>query len=255
MLTARRSLPELGRMMPSGRSILVGLVLLLAGVGSYIAARDTSLFAVRTIDVSGGTPDLRRQVEAALNGELGRSLLRVDGASLDQRLSALPGVRSFSYDRAFPSTLRIVVRAEHAILVVRQGDRAFLVAASGRVLKSLAHPRRSKLPRLYVKKDVTLRVGGAAPRPVLVAASALAAIRTSTLPASVRFVRAGPAELTLLLGSGFEVRLGDVSDLRLKLAIARRILQATGAATANHAYLDVAVPERPVLNTNPQLGG
>ena len=255
MLTARRGLPEFGRLAPSGRSILCGLALLLLGVGSYFAARDTSLFAVRTVDVRGGTPELRRQVEAALAGERGRSLLRVDGASLDERLSALPGVRSFSYDRAFPNTLRVVVRAERAVLVVRQGDHAYLVAASGRVLKSLAHPRVSHLARLYVKKDVSLTVGGTAPHSVLAAASALAAIHHSTLPTGVRFVRAGPTELTLLLGSGFEVRLGDRSDLRLKLAIARRILQATGAGTTDHAYLDVSVPERPVLNTNPQLGG
>ena len=254
-LTARRGLPELGRLAPSGRSILCGLAILVVAVGSYFAARDTSLFAVRTLDVRGGTPDLRRQVEAALAGELGRSLLRVDGAALDQRLSALPGVRSFSYDRAFPHTLRIVVRAEHPVLVVRQSDQAFLVAASGRVLRSLAHPRLSRLPRLYVKKDVTLTVGGTAPRPVAAAASALAAIRNAALPTGVTFVRAGPAELTLLLAGGFEVRLGDPSDLRLKLAIARRILQATGAATTGHGYLDVAVPERPVLDTNSQLGG
>jgi hypothetical protein len=164
-------------------------------------------------------------------------------------------VRSFSYDRAFPNTLRVVVRAERAVLVARQGDHAYLVAASGRVLKSLAHPRISRLARLYVKKDVSLTVGGTAPHSVLAAASALAAINHSTLPTGVRFVRAGPTELTLLLESGFEVRLGDRSDLRLKLAIARRILQATGAATTDHAYLDVSVPERPVLNTNPQLGG
>jgi cell division septal protein FtsQ len=254
-LSARRGVPELARLAPSGRSILVGLALLLAAVGGYFAARDTSVFAVRTVDVRGGTPQLRRQVEAALAGEIGRSLLRVDGAAIDQRLSTLPGVRSFSYDRAFPHTLHIVIRAEHAVLVVRQGNRAVLVAASGRVLRPLAQPRLSRLPRLYVKKDVPLTVGGTAPAAVTGAASALAVMRDAALPTGVRFVRGGTEELTLLLGSGFEVRLGDAADLRLKLAIARRILQATGAATTKGAYLDVAVPERPVLDANPQVGG
>jgi cell division septal protein FtsQ len=254
-LAARRGLPDLGRLAPSGRSIVCGLAILLIAVGGYFAARDTSMFAVRTLDVRGGTPGLRRQVEAALAGELGRSLLRVDGATLDERLSALPGVKSFSYDRAFPHTLRIVVRGERAVLIVRQGNRAFLVAASGRVLRSLANPRVSRLPRLYVKRDVTLTVGGTAPRSVVDAASALAAIHTAAMPTGVRFVVAGPSELTLLLASRFEVRLGDRSDVRLKLAIARRILQATGAATSGHGYLDVAVPERPVLDTNSQVGG
>ena len=254
-LPVRRALPDLVRLAPSLRSILGGLAILMLAVGGYVAARETSVFAVETVDVRGGTPQLRREVEAALDGEVGRSLLRVNGAAIDERLAALSGVRSFSYDRAFPHTLRIVVRAEHPVLVVRQGDRAYLVAASGRVLRPLRNPHLSHLPRLYVKKDVALEVGGTAPAVVIGAAAALAVIRDAALPTGVHFVRVGAGELTLLLGSKFEVRLGDASDLRLKLAIARRILRATGAATTPAAYLDVAVPERPVLDDNPQVGG
>jgi hypothetical protein len=255
VIAARRGVPDVGRLLPSGRSILCGLAILLCAVGGYFAARNTSLFAVRAVEVRGGTPELRRQVERALDGEVGWSLLRVDGAAIDERLSTLSGVRSFSYDRAFPHTLRVVVRAEHAVLVVRQADRAFLVAASGRVLKPLPHPRLSSLPRLYVPKQVRLTVGGTAPRTVVGAASAAALIRDTALPTGVRFVRGGEGELTLILARGFEVRLGDTADLRLKLAIARRILRATGAAATAGAYLDVAVPERPVLDINPQVGG
>jgi hypothetical protein len=70
----------------------------------------------------------------------------------------------------------------------------------------------------------------------------------------VRLVSAGTGGLQLVLGSGFSVRLGDTGDLRLKLAIARRILSTTGAASGS-GYLDVSVPERPVLNQNPQVAG
>jgi hypothetical protein len=68
-------------------------------------------------------------------------------------------------------------------------------------------------------------------------------------------VRATPTELTLVLRSGLEVRLGDSGDLRLKLAIARRILRALGT-DATTGYLDVSVPERPVAGAvNPRVGG
>ena len=53
--------------------------------------------------------------------------------------------------------------------------------------------------------------------------------------------------MTLVLDSGLEVRLGDLGDLRLKLAIAKRILQAVGAGPSTSGYLDVSVPERPVV--------
>jgi hypothetical protein len=71
----------------------------------------------------------------------------------------------------------------------------------------------------------------------------------------VHVVRAGAKELTLVLGGGLELRLGGGGDLRLKLAIARRILRQTGAATAGGGYLDVSVPERTVLSSDPQVGG
>jgi hypothetical protein len=65
----------------------------------------------------------------------------------------------------------------------------------------------------------------------------------------------GKDELTLILGGGLQVRLGDTGDLRLKLAIARRILARTGAALGGTGYLDVSVPLRPVLSTQPQVEG
>ena len=52
-----------------------------------------------------------------------------------------------------------------------------------------------------------------------------------------------------MLRSGLEVRLGDVDDLRLKLAIARRILAMLGPTATTAGYLDVSVPERPVVGT------
>jgi hypothetical protein len=60
-------------------------------------------------------------------------------------------------------------------------------------------------------------------------------------------VRESGTELTLVLRSGLQVRLGGVGDLRLKLAIARRILRAVGADSGSTGYLDVSVPERPVI--------
>ncbi|HEX4525547.1 MAG TPA: FtsQ-type POTRA domain-containing protein [Gaiellaceae bacterium] len=257
VLPARRSVPDLSRIAPSGRSVLLGVVLIALAVGAYFVARDTSVFAVQAVEVRGGTPALRAQVRAALAPVVGRSLLRVDGDTVAHAVAPLPGVRSYSFDRAFPHTLRVIVRPEQPVFILRRvpGTDAFLVAASGRVIRPLAHPRRSTLPRLWVTKDVHVVVGerlGAGPTE---AASALSLLRRAPLPGGVRVVRAGGKELTLVLGGGLEVRLGDDGDLRLKLAIARRILHQAKAATFGSGYLDVSVPERPVLSVNPQLGG
>jgi len=240
--------------LPSVRSVVTGLALLALAVGGYAAARETSVFAVRTLDVRGGTPVLRAQVRKALADEVGVSLLAVEGAGLDRLVSPIPGVRSFTYDRSFPSTLRIVIRPERPVLVLRRSDKAYLVAATGRILRPLAHPRLSHLPRLWVKKGVRVRVGGALPRSLLDAATTLGPLGGAPLPGGIQSVRAGK-ELTLVLGGGLELRLGDHGDLALKLAIARRILHATGAALAGGGYLDVSVPERPVLSSKSQVVG
>jgi cell division protein FtsQ len=247
--------PELARLAPSGRSILVGLALFGLAVGAYVAARETTVFAVRTVEIRGGTESIRADVRAALASDLGTSLLRIDGSDIERRLAPLPDVQSFRYDRAFPHTLRLVIRRERPVLVVWRAGHAFLVAASGRVLRPLAHPRLSSLPRFWVKKDVAMRTGESLPGSAAVAATALAPLQGAPLPGGVRVVRGGAAELTLVLGSRLEVRLGDAGDLRLKLAIARRILHAAGAAAAGPGYLDVSVPERPVLFRNSQVGG
>jgi hypothetical protein len=181
--------------------------------------------------------------------------MKIDGDSLTRRIAPIPGVRSFEYDRAFPNTLRIVLRPEQPVLVLRTGADAYLVAATGRVIRPLAHPRLSHLPRLYVAQgDAQVKVGELLPATIGAAATALAPLRGAPLPGGVRLVRGGK-ELTLVLGGGLEVRLGDQGDLQLKLAIARRILRATAASTTGGGYLDVSVPNRPVLSLKSQVGG
>jgi cell division septal protein FtsQ len=232
------------------------LLLAVLGALAYVGARETSVFAVQTLDVRGGTPVLRAEVRAALADVVGTSLLKVGGATIDSRLAPISGVRSFTYDRSFPHTLRVLVRREMPVLVVRRvpGKQAFLVAASGRVLAELRHPRLSHLPRLWVKKDVPVTVGAPLPRSLAGAAASLAALRGAALPGGVSTVAVGEDALTLRLSGGLEVRLGDAGDLRLKLAIARRILRLTGAATGG-GYLDVSLPQRPVLDQKAQVGG
>ncbi len=254
-LPARKPLLELGSIAPTGRSILIALAILLAAGGAYAVARETSIFAVRTLDVRGGTPAIRAQVRAALAPEVGTSLLRVGGGDLSDRLAPVSTVHSFRFDRRFPNTLEVVVTAERPVLIIRQGKAAFLVSSNGRVLRSLTRPRLSSLPRLWLptKADAP-QVGKELPAAEVAAAMAVAPLASAPLGAHVDTVTSDDDQLTLMLASGFEVRLGDVGDLRLKLTIARRILSATGAA-AGTGYVDVSVPERPVLSSNSQVEG
>jgi len=250
---ARRG--ELARALPSRRSLLAGAALFLAAAAAYLGARESSVFAVRAIEVRGAPPALRTQVLKALRAERGTSLLRVDGDLVDRRLAVVPGVVSSTLDRAFPSTLVVTVKPERPVAVLRRGSESWLVSARGRVLRTLARGAQPELPRIWVGRKASVDVGAtlsddAGGR----AARALAPLAQVRFPARVTAVKAGDEQLTFKLRSGLELRFGDSGDLRLKLAIARRILRGLGPVGPG-AYVDVSVPERPVAFLNPQVEG
>jgi len=218
-------------------------------LGGFLLARETSIFAVRTVEVHAASPRIEVEVEKALAPQLGRSLLRVDLGALTRQLEALPDVVSATFDRSFPNTLIVTVRGERPVLLVRQGPASWLVSARGRVMRKVDNPRRSRLPRLWLGKNVQLALGETLTlADGRTAAAAVAPIARRAYPGGIRTVLSGNEVLTLVLGEGTQVRLGDLGDLRLKLAIARRILHVAAVnGDTTPAYVDVSVPERPVL--------
>jgi len=212
------------------------------------------MFALNRIEVEGAPPAVAARVRAALEPLDGTSLLALNSAEVDQRLAALTVVASARYDRDFPHTLRVVVKPEHPVALLRHGADAWVVAASGRVITA-AEPRAiSGLPRVWLASDRP-RVGSVLTDPFgLRAVRALALARKARLEGRIRTVRADSNELTFLLGSGLELRLGDLHAVRLKLAVASRILPDL-LAHGGYAYLDVSVPARPVAGPNSQPGG
>jgi cell division protein FtsQ len=242
------------RLLPSGRSLLIGFAIVLGAAGLYALARVTPMFALSRIEVEGATPAVAARVKAALEPLEGTSLLALNGSDVERRLAALPVVASATYDRSFPHTLRVVVRPEHPVAVVRHGADAWVVAASARVIADAQPHAFPALPRVWLTTDPP-HVGAALTNRLgLRAIRALALARKARLEGRVRTVRAGDRELTFLLGSGLELRLGDLHAIRLKLAVASRILP-TLLASGGYAYLDVSVPERPVAGTNSQPAG
>lgn len=237
---------DLARALPSGRSLALAFALVACAVAFIVLARETSMFAVQRIEVSGAEAGLARDVERALADELGRSLLKVDPAAAKRAVEALPAVLSARLDRAFPHTLEVAVVPERPVAVVRQGAASYLVSARGRVVAELERGAERRLPRIWVTREVAIEVGALAQGDLRPAVTAVAPLRGVVLPGRVVNVRATGDELTLVLRPGRELRLGDPTDVRLKLAVAARVLPLLGPESV---YLDVSVPERPVAGT------
>ena len=108
------------------------------------------------------------------------------------------------------------------------------------------HP---ELPRIWLAHSGEPQVGESLSDQLgLRAVRALAIARTVGFRGRVRMVRVRERDLTFLLGSGLELRLGALRALPLKLAIAERVVPGL-LAQGGYLYLDVSVPARPVAGT------
>jgi cell division protein FtsQ len=236
-------------LLPTRRSLAVGFALLALAGAAYAAARESSAFAVAHIDVRGASPGVRAQVRQALAPLLGTTLLALDGTAVKRRVEALPTVVTAEYDRAFPHTLRVAIVAEKPVAVLRRGREAWLVSARGRVTAQIPRPDAPPLPRIWVATKTAVSAGSfLAASAGGIAARALAL--ATRFPARIAVAELRHGQLAFRLRSGLELGLGEPTDIRLKLAIARRALaQLPSGAT----YLDVSVPGRPVAGVDSQV--
>jgi cell division protein FtsQ len=233
---------------PSLRSFLIGLLVLGLAGGAYVSARQTSLFGLETIEIRGVSGPFAGRVRQRLAPLLGSSLVSLDVAGATLRVRALPEVAGVSLDRDFPHTLRIYVRLDSPVAILRQASSAWLLSARGRVLRRVTRPY-PPLPRVWARVSVPIAVEQILTGPERESSAALGAVSRSALAGLVRAAAMTPAGVVLALPSGRRILLGDLTQLPLKLAVAARILPLAGEAH----YLDVSVPERPVAGSQPQV--
>jgi cell division protein FtsQ len=247
-LPSRLSLPRvhprawLARFAPTRRSLAVGFGVLAVALGGYLLARETALFAIDRIEVRGGSPQVARQVQSVLASLVGRPLVGLDGSAVLARVDALPTVVSASYDRSFPHTLRITVVPERPAAVLRRGPDSWLVSRRGRVMERLPATAVPRLPRIWLSTRTPVRTGAE-----LTAAGAAPAARAVGLAGAfaARVDSASVTNGTLVfhLRSGLALLLGDGGDIKLKVAVAARVLAILPTGST---FLDVSSPGRPV---------
>jgi POTRA domain, FtsQ-type len=236
---------------PSRRSLAAGVALLAVVACAYATARHSSAFAIERIDVRGAPSDVQQQVRRTLAPLIGTNLLTFDGSALEQRVEALPTVVAARYDRAFPHVLRLSVVPERPVAVLHRGRETWLVSARGRVIAHIPNGTHAAFARIWVPRATAVVAGG-----FLAPATGGTAARTLGLtlrfPARIATASLAHGELVFRLRSGIELRFGAPTDVRLKLAIARRAL---GLLPAGATYVDVSVPGRPVVGADSQLSG
>ena len=239
----------LARVVPTRRSLAVGLGIVALAVFAYMLARETPLFAIDRIEVQGGSPRVAGQVRHALASLVGTPLVGLDGSAVVSSVEALPTVVSATYDRGFPHTLRVTVVPERPAAVLRSGARSWLVSIRGRIIEPLSSGADPSLPRVWLPAKASPPVGS-----ILGAVHARVAVRAAGLAGSlaprVAAVTYTQETLVFHLRSGLQLLLGAASDVELKVAVAQRALAFVPAGSS---YLDVSIPGRTVSGTGSPL--
>jgi len=219
--------------------LIVGLAAL-ALIGTVVwALLGSSLFDARSVQVVGARELPVDEVRAAAGVVLGTPMLRLDAEGIEARVAAVPRVASVRVRRALDGTVWIELTERTPVAVVRRGDGAHLVDATG--MDYAAVPVGPPgLPELRVA-----RVG---PRD----AATVAALTVLTglpepLRAQVLVVAAkSPADVVLRLDKGRgdygrEVRWGGVEQSDRKAAVLGPLLTQPGK------IYDVSSPTLPTV--------
>jgi cell division septal protein FtsQ len=224
----------------------------------YLAARETPLFAVRTVAITGGSEAVRKAVREAAQPVEGESLVALDGKALVRELEALPSVRSASYDRAFPSTLRIFVHPELPLGIVRLGPDRWVVSERGRIIRRYTSDSE-RYPRFRLPGRPNVVPGSYMTDPGAQVVLGALAVVPRNFPVRIQMVRLEGGRLTMDLWAPWgrpELRLGEAVDVQVKLAVATVVLRSLSAdERSSVGYVDVSVPERTVVGSNPQVEG
>jgi len=239
-----RTLPQLRRPRPQVLvAAIAAFVLLLAG---WFWLRDSSLVAVRTVEISGIDGAQGVRVRAALE-EAARSMttLHVRQGALDTAAKPFAIVKRIEASTDFPHTMRIHVVTNVAVGAVVLDGRRTAVTSDGTILRDVTAP--AALPEIPLRSTP----GGAR----LTERSAVAAVAAlGAAPSALRF-RVGAVRTTaddgleLQLAHGPLVIFGDPTRLGAKWAAAAAVLadrEAAGAST-----IDVSAPERPAVSGLP----
>ncbi len=220
------------------RLLLALLVLAALGYGGWMWLRDSSLAAVRDVEVTGSTSSEEAKVRAALD-DAARDMttLRVREGALRDAVAQYSSVAGLQVETDFPHTLKIRVLEHTPVAVLLSGDRELAASGDGLLLRGVVAD--GDLP--VIKMDAPPsgdRVGNRNTRTALT----IAAAAPDPLRRRIDRLWTGPRGMMLTLVDGPDVIFGDASDARRKWLAATRVLADESSAGAT--YLDVRVPER-----------
>ncbi len=224
---------------------LLCLLALVALLGSLYYF--TGLFHVKDIEVTGCThlnPDYIR----ALSGiSRDTRFFGVNAGEVEKALKSEFWVESVTIQRKLPLKLVIRVKERQPWALVPMVGRLFSVDVSGVVLEELA----AAGPALPMILDLPPRAvtpgDSVAGAQFQTCADVLLSMPVDLTGRFLSVSSTVSGEVTLVTQEGMRVIYGTATDEQTKNLAIRALLQEPGANPAGLEYLDVSVPDRPVI--------
>jgi cell division protein FtsQ len=206
-------------------------------VGAYLLV-ESPFLAVDHVNVTGTVHANPAAVQAAIAGEHGRPVLRVNLGAAAARIEQLPWVEHASVTRSLPGTLHVSITEAKPVAYVKVHGVVAVIGPNDRVIARVSSPPPG-----------AVEVVGARVAPPLHAllspagTGRLAAAVPPSIRSRLRAIALRPNTIALLLNVG-EIRLGTVASIGPKLAAAAAVLAHYNGAPFQ--YIDVTDYTDPV---------
>ncbi len=187
-------------------------------VAGALAVLGSGLFAISTVEVEGAVYSRGDALDAVVADLEGANVLRVDTASVERELEAIPWVEDADVTTDFPNGAKVEIRERRPTIAYLAGDGRYRVLDShGRVLDVIAG-RPVDYLELIVDDAAELEAGRLAPAGYRAAASLVSALTPQMRQRATSVsLEQNATELSLMLDDQIDVRFGAAEDLLDKL--------------------------------------
>lgn len=225
-------------------AIVVGVLVVLGFLAWFLFLSPAFRLEQDRISVEGANEWVSsEQVMDIADQQVGKSLLLVSDGAIERGLRDIPGVSEAKASKQFPNGLTVSIVAQRPAAMLKAKDGTLTaVDSQARILNSVSDQSVEGIPVIEVD-DATQAVKGRAIKSAVTILDAL----PESLRGQVTSVSAATQDsIATTFANGITVTWGDDSDLKLKMAIADKIMNDP-KVIGDKKEINVSATSRPII--------
>ena len=237
-----------------GRGILTRLIILLAGLAAGIYFLNLPIWQIKEVTVRGTSLLAPQEIKALAGIPLNENLFFANFSRAKANLKKISAIKEFSLHRRPPATIIIDIKERQPLAAVVFAEKSAIIDKDGYIINQ--------------NPNLTLNIPDMIDLPIISGVAQTAVLKNQHLDADTakiisdiiqrlsRFMElkklqldlgGASGEMSLLLDDILKVKLGDQSDLEIKMKIFERLVTTIAGKWAKVEYLDVRFPDNPAI--------